>query len=655
MAVLSGDAVASGSSRNLLGHQPPLDGLRGLALIAIFFFHAGFSFAPGAFLSVSTFFTLSGFLITVLLIGEHRRAGRIDLREFWLRRFRRLLPAALAVILAVLVVSWFLADGSQLQKLPADAFACLAYLANWHFIAAGDSYAALFVSKSPFQHFWSLAIEEQFYFVYPLAFVAILRVGRGKLRSVAFGLGALIAVSLSESIYGWHHAWGVDRLYFGSDVRAAELLIGGLAGVWWVHEQQKGGDSRLLRWTGRFGLPAFVAMLMLWRFAERTDGVWYEGGLVAYSLLTALVVLAAVRPDGVVRALLSFRPLIALGTISYGAYLIHWPVFVFVDHARTDLGVWPLFLLRVAVTIVLAVFSFHAIEQPVRLKRIATPKLRVVTPIAFVVVAAIAFAIAQNAPVPATDLNVARALYEQQQTKMRASPVTLADNGPPGVAIYGDSTALVLNLGFGAYPNVIRAQAGFADLGCGLLEIPRRVDGVEQAYPSHCRNWSERWGVAAAEAAKRGVDTSVIVLGPWEVADGQLPGTTKWVSIGNPQYDAAETAALRDGVDVLLGHSRRVLILYSPYIQRGRIDGIPPESTSVQSSHARMDGWNTIARNVAASRPNVRVVYYGQYFDDHPRSDDRLRPDGIHLTWKTAIEVSGWLDPELARTITQMR
>src|SRR6185437_14856336 len=141
------------------------------------------------------FFTLSGFLITVLLIGEHRSAGRIGLKDFWSRRFRRLLPASLVVIFGVLVRSWFLADPTQLQKVPGDAIACLAYVANWHFIAAGDSYAALFISKSPLQHFWSLAIEEQFYLIYPLVMVVILRVGRGALRATAIGLAALIALS----------------------------------------------------------------------------------------------------------------------------------------------------------------------------------------------------------------------------------------------------------------------------------------------------------------------------------------------------------------------------------------------------------------------------------------------------------------------------
>ena len=127
------------------------------------------------------------------------------------------------------------------------------------------------------------------------------------------------------------------------------------------------------------------------------------------------------------------------------------------------------------------------------------------------------------------------------------------------------------------------------------------------------------------------------------------------MTIGDPAYDAAERAALNNGIDVLLKHSRRVLILDSPYIQRGRIDGEAPQTASTQSSHTRMDRWNALVREVAASRPNVRVVSYGKYFNDHPQDDDRLRPDGIHLTWATATQVSSWLGPELTATIDEMR
>ena len=129
--------------------------------------------------------------------------------------------------------------------------------------------------------------------------------------------------------------------------------------------------------------------------------------------------------------------------------------------------------------------------------------------------------------------------------------------------MYGDSTALMLSLGLGtwtySHANVLREADGFADLGCGLLQIPRLIDGTEFSYDTRCANWPARWATAATKAATKGVETSVIALGPWEVADGQLPGSSKWVSIGDPQYDAAEKAALLHGIDVLLKHSRRVL------------------------------------------------------------------------------------------------
>jgi len=357
-----------------------------------------------------------------------------------------------------------------------------------------------------------------------------------------------------------------------------------------------------------------------------------------------------------VRRALGIRPLMALGIISYGAYLIHWPVFVFVDHARTGLGEWQLFIVQIAITIVLAVFSFYVVERPVRLKRVAIPKLRILTPIAFALVITTGLAIWRAAPTPATDLNVSRSRYEKQQATLGKESVN--QGGGPEFAMYGDSTALMLSLGLGSWgyshTNVLREKDGFADLGCGLLQIPRRIDGTEFQYDTKCANWPARWNAAATKAASIGVDTSVIALGPWEVADGQLPGSSKWVSIGNPAYDAAEKAALIDGIDVLLKHSSRVLILESPYIQRGRVDGQAPPTVSTQSSHARMDGWNALVREFAAERPNVQVVYYGKYFNDHPQDDDRLRPDGVHLTWPTATQVAGWLGPELAATIAHM-
>ena len=222
-------------------------------------------------------------------------------------------------------------------------------------------------------------------------------------------------------------------------------------------------------------------MLLLWHFAQRTDGIWYQGGLAAYALLTSLVVLAAVRPDGVVRTALGFRPLMALGIISYGAYLIHWPVFVFVDHARTGLSQWPLFMLRIAITIVLAVVVVlrHRAAGALEAGRDAEAahhhpdRVRVGDHDGVRDLAA-------RADAGHGSQRVARAVRE---TAGRPDAAAVTRGKGPELAMYGDSTALVLSLGLGAWtdahPNVLREEDGFADLGCGLLQIPRRIDGVD--------------------------------------------------------------------------------------------------------------------------------------------------------------------------------
>ena len=217
-----------------LAYEPSLDGLRGLALMAIIVYHSGLDWAPGAFLSVSTFFTLSGFLITALLLAEHQRDGGISLRQFWSRRLRRLLPASVAVIAAITAAAIWFADSTQLARLRGDALASLAYVANWRFIATGDSYAAGFESPSPFTHFWTLAIEEQFYVALPLLVVLVLAVARGSRRMLSVVFIALTVASLLWSMHLESSGATTDRLYFGTDVRCAELFAGALLAVWWM-------------------------------------------------------------------------------------------------------------------------------------------------------------------------------------------------------------------------------------------------------------------------------------------------------------------------------------------------------------------------------------------------------------------------------------
>src|SRR4051812_42501007 len=204
-----------------------LDGLRGLAVAGVLAYHCGFGWARGGFLGVSLFFTLSGFLITSLLLAERSEHGRIGLRGFWARRARRLLPAALLALAVIVAFGATVASGSQLRGLRGDVLAALAYVANWRFVLAGTSYGALWSAPSPVQHFWSLAIEEQLYVVLPLAVAGTLALGRGRRRPLLAVLGAGLGLSVLATFLVHDQL----RAYYGTDVRAGELLIGALLAV----------------------------------------------------------------------------------------------------------------------------------------------------------------------------------------------------------------------------------------------------------------------------------------------------------------------------------------------------------------------------------------------------------------------------------------
>ncbi|MFM7070108.1 MAG: acyltransferase family protein, partial [Actinomycetes bacterium] len=223
--------------RGLLGasemtHQPALDGLRAVAVLAVVLFHARFSWIPGGFLGVSTFFTLSGFLITSLLLREWSRRGGIGMRTFWRRRFRRLLPASwltLGLVLGAGMLGVWSVD--QQRSLRGDVPFSLAEIVNWHFIAAGRTYGAQFQAPSPLEHFWSLSVEQQFYVFLPLALLGVLtlsrlRSHRSPLRLVA-GVMAVVVV-VSTGLNWWFARSSLDRAYFGTDTRAAELAAGAL-------------------------------------------------------------------------------------------------------------------------------------------------------------------------------------------------------------------------------------------------------------------------------------------------------------------------------------------------------------------------------------------------------------------------------------------
>jgi len=404
----------AGGRRSGLAYQPALDGIRALAIIGVLLYHGGVSWGQGGFLGVEAFFVLSGFLITSLLVEEWVQQRTIHLAQFWARRARRLLPALFALVAVIGIYQAIGGASKAVPNLLADGLATLAYIGNWHQIWTGSGYFAQVARPSPLQHTWSLAIEEQFYLVWPLVVLGVFalvarwrgvaRLGdpagvnpngvnpadreaarQGARRSAVrllFGLAIAGAIaSALEMAWLFHGGSGVDRVYYGTDTRAQGLLSGaalafGLA--LWRRRAGHGdrhGDPpptgrRVLGALGILGAGGVALGMHLAAESGGTGGGLYRGGFLAFdAAAVALIASAALAPTMPVGRVLATWPLRSIGQISYGLYLWHYPMFLWLDEQTTGLAGASLFWLRVSATLGVSIVSYFAIEQPIRHRR----------------------------------------------------------------------------------------------------------------------------------------------------------------------------------------------------------------------------------------------------------------------------------------------
>lgn len=347
-------------------YMPGLDGLRALALIGVMGYHWNFGFAGGGFLGVSLFFVLSGYLITDILASQWHHHRRIDLKDFWIRRFRRLLPAML-LMLFILVVWVTLFDRSRLATLRSEVLGAVTYISNWQFIFQQQSYFESFGPPSPLGHFWSLAVEEQFYLLWPLIMLAVLKLfpRRGQLFTF-IAAGAAISALTMAVIY--QPGDDPSRVYYGTDTRAFGLLIGAGLAIVWPSWKLSTHVSRAAR--RRLNLTGAVAMLiilfMMWR-VNRYDSFLYQGGMFLFSLAAAVLVAVLAHPAASISRLLSWKPLLWIGVRSYGIYLWHYPVMILTSPASgTGNLSLPQVALQIAASVLLAALSWKYVEEPIR-------------------------------------------------------------------------------------------------------------------------------------------------------------------------------------------------------------------------------------------------------------------------------------------------
>ncbi len=349
----------------VLGYRPELDGLRALAVAAVMLFHANVSWARGGFLGVDVFFVLSGFLITRLLLDERELTGRIALLRFYLRRILRLYPALVVVCLAVALYAQFWLPHDQLVRTWHDIFATATYHMNW---------VQALHQQPPFgllDHAWSLSIEEQFYLIWPLVLMGAHRLGGVKGVAAVAVIGA--AASAVLRVVFVHHGVPVYRIYYGLDTHADGLLLGcglGALTVLWPGLVDALGGG-LTRWLGPVAL---VAVVVAASRASFTSQALYQWGYVLFVAGAALVI-ADLYAGGLTSRLLRHQPLVAIGRISYGLYLWHWPVYLVLNGGRIHWAFVPLTVLRLAVSGLCATTSFFLVEQPfLRLKHRAEPR-----------------------------------------------------------------------------------------------------------------------------------------------------------------------------------------------------------------------------------------------------------------------------------------
>jgi peptidoglycan/LPS O-acetylase OafA/YrhL len=605
--------LASGDEPGTHGltYMPALDGVRAFAVLSVMAYHGGVSFLPAGFFGVDAFFVLSGFLITTLLVTEWSGAHHLALRAFWARRARRLLPALLVMLVFVVLYARLAAAPGTYPGLRWDSIAALFYSANWRFIVSGTNYFVQTGPVSPLLHTWSLAIEEQFYIVWPILVLGIMRFRHGRSKRA---LQVLLAVSVFGAVASaiemalvFDPAGDPTRVYFGTDTHAQCLLVGTALATWlalWRRPARPALSLRAKRMLSVAGLAGVLTCAWAWSHLQYGQSLVFRGGFLIVSVSVAAVILSGVlHPAGVVARGLSWTPLRFIGRISYGMYLWHFPLDIALTGPRIGLeGAW-LFLFRTLVTAAVSTASFYALERPIRTGKVLSRTwARVATPAAAIAVAAVVFlATASGAGTsgPATPTT------SLPRTATATIPASLA-HAPVRVAVFGDSVALTLLEGLISRQSQWHIfEANLTIIGCGVdqgLEawVPFQGRLQEGRVVPPCRVRPDRglvpWTTAWPEWL-HAVRPNVVVLlaGLWEVVDRLYQGHR--TNILHKDLANYTKQQLERAVQIGTSTGAHMVLMTSPCFSEGeQLDGTPWPQDDIR----RVKEYNHLVNEVGA-------------------------------------------------------
>ena len=636
-----------------------LDGVRAVGLLLIVGFHFGAPGMSGGFVGVDAFYVLSGYLITGLLLGEWARSARIGLGAFWLRRARRLLPALAVVLVVVTLVIRFTTPAGLYPDLRMADLSALFYFSNWWQIASSGNYFVATGAVSPLTHTWSLAVEEQFYLIWPLVVLAVLhtarRLGRrrgrpGPATGQATGQAAeptggrradrgvelLLAVSVVgvvasavEMAWLYHPGADITRLYFGTDTHAQSILVGAVLACTLTLVQRRRGNVGMApgaHATGArvaltvLGLAGLAGTVVLTTTLDGTSAVAYRGGFLCSALSAAALITGAVCvTGGPIARVLSVRPLVWMGTVSYGAYLWHFPVFIELDSARTGLGGAGLLTVRVLATFTLAGLSYYLVERPV-MEGTFWRTLTAAAPAAMALGATVAVVVAATV-VPAS----ADAAVHPFRSNGTVDP-------PRQLVVLGDSTALTLGYALAATAPGGTTVVNAGLYGCGLAIASWASDsppaqqlsmfpGCNESTPA-----SGQWPAHDAMAVRdtRPGDIVLFVAGTWEVQDLEQEG--HWRNLTQASFRDYELGQLRRLVRIGSARGARVDLATMPAM--GAAEASPEAARANSPERRRL--YDQLLRTTAAEFPGrVSIVDYGAV----------LSPHGVYQQYVDGVEV----------------
>ena len=627
-------------SSERLQYQPAIDGLRAVAVALVLLFHGGWTLFSGGYVGVSLFFTLSGFLITSLLVQEFESTITISLKAFYTRRMKRILPASVVCLVIISLLAWR-GHFASVEGLQTDISSAALQVFNWRALFRGQSYAALIGASEPgpLDHFWSLSIEEQFYWLWPIAMLFIMRKtmkvrDNAQIRAKIIYIVTFAFVVIAPVIA---KVWGPNAAYWASPARMGEIMVGASLAMWIRTSNNMTRVKSSGSLLGCIGLVAVLVSAMTW---PSESGPAYVGLFPIFAIASAATIIGAIS-IGRFRSVLAHRLVVALGRRSYGIYLIHWPVFVLVNENRFDLAKGTLFAFRVAITVFLAWASYAFIEQPLRHGKFSWRNTFVLAGSSTAAVVLLAMTLVPKPPTLfAAEVDAGEVSLGREQSSVQSIPTTevdqLGNQEPIKMMVLGDSTAVALGAGIVSWAkeDLSRARvAVVAHTACGFA----RATSVEDNTGNFRRDCDQTLGPQLTAALNLRPTVAVLMVGLadsgpmiWSQEEGVLqPNDAKFADHIHSEY--------RQLVDQLIaGGVKNIDWLLAPHPTTWWLGnlGHAPESL-------RTDLTNTWITQLASEYPNIiHIIRFDQWLEVQEEDGDRSwRPDGLHLSEESALKV----------------